>query len=114
MDSRVVTIASRPYRLQCGPGEAARLEVLARAVDERAQRTLRAHGNLGEAMLLLLVSLTLADEVDEARAEIERLQDEVERAAAQAAEQGAAALGTAAARLNGLVARVRDAGEEGF
>jgi cell division protein ZapA len=113
MESRVVTIASRPYRLQCGPGEAARLEALARHVEERAQRTLRAHGNPGEAMLLLLVSLMLADEVEEARAEIARLKAEVERATELAAERGAAALAAAAARLNGLVARVRSAGEEG-
>jgi cell division protein ZapA len=112
VDTLVVTIGSRPYRLRCGPGEAARLEMLAQRVDECARRTTRAHGNLPEGMLLLLVSLTLADEAEDAEAEIERMRGEVEAAAAAAARRGAEALRAAAARLGALVERVELAGEE--
>jgi cell division protein ZapA len=109
METVVVTIGSRPYRLQCGPGEGQRLGMLARRVDECARQTTRAHGNLPEGMLLLLVSLTLADEVEEARAESERLRGEGAAAGEAAAGRGAEALKAATARLRDLVQRVEQA-----
>jgi cell division protein ZapA len=112
MDTVVVTIGSRPYRVRCGPGEAARLELLAKRVDDCARKTTRAHGSLPEGMLLLLVSLTLADEVEDAQAETGRLRGELELAAEAAARRGTEALHAAAARLGRLVERVQQAGEE--
>ena len=59
------TIGGRYYKLACGPGEAGHLQKLAQRLDTTAQQTLRRHGALREEMLLMLVGLTLADELFE-------------------------------------------------
>ena len=97
------TIGGRPYKLACGPGEAARLHVLAERLDGAAQRTIRRHGALREEMMLMLVGLTLADELDDARHELERLRAEAATVSRDAEARGAAALKRVADRLGRLV-----------
>ena len=67
------TIGGRYYKLACGPGEAGHLQKLAQRLDTTAQQTLRRHGALREEMLLMLVGLTLADELDDAHRELGQL-----------------------------------------
>ena len=72
-----VTINGHGYTVQCGDGEEARTEELARLVDAKvaafAQQTMRA----GEARLLALAALVLADELTEAHEALRRLGDRV-------------------------------------
>ncbi|MGH7091199.1 MAG: cell division protein ZapA [Stellaceae bacterium] len=81
MPQITVTINGHGYAVQCGPGEEARTRALARVVDAKvaqfAPQALRA----GEARLLALAALVLADELAEAKEALERLG---ERAAASA------------------------------
>jgi cell division protein ZapA len=81
MPQITVTINGHPYAVQCGPGEEHRTRELAREVDARvgafARQTLRA----GEARLLALAALVLADELNEAKDALQRLN---ERAGASA------------------------------
>lgn len=76
-----VTINGHAYAVQCGEGEEARTRDLARVVEAKvaafAQQTMRA----GEARLLALAALVLADELAEAHDALRRLS---ERAAASA------------------------------
>ncbi len=65
-----VTINGRNYRVTCGDGEEPRLRTLAQGFDERVQKLVRSVGQAGEAQLLVVTALMLADELDEARAEI--------------------------------------------
>lgn len=104
------TIGGRPYKLACGPGEAARLQTLAQRLDAAAQRTIRRHGALREEMLLMLVGLTLADELDDTYRELERLRADAANVTREAEARGAAALGRVADRLGRLVDAIESVG----
>lgn len=102
-ESVVFAIGGRQYRLGCGPGEAPRLQALAQRIDVTAQKMLRRHGALREELMLLLVGLTLADELDETRGELQRLRAEAATVTQDAEARGTAALQRMADRLSRLV-----------
>ncbi|MCB1972203.1 MAG: cell division protein ZapA [Geminicoccaceae bacterium] len=68
-----VSINGRPYNVQCGEGEEVRLKRLAQYVDARVRELSGGQGQIGDAKLLVLASLLIADELDDALAEIKRL-----------------------------------------
>jgi cell division protein ZapA len=67
-------INGRVYTVGCGDGEEPRLTALAKYVDAKLRELAVRVGPLGEARLLMLTCLTLADELGEAlqRAEVGR------------------------------------------
>ncbi len=62
-----VTINGRNYPVACNAGEETRIGELARHVDGKVKAFAREAGQVGEARLLLLAALVLADELTEAR-----------------------------------------------
>jgi cell division protein ZapA len=106
METVEITIGGRRFRLQCGPGEAARVAKLGRYVDQCASSLVQGRQGLGEEKLLLLTSLMLADQLDETRGQIEQLKAELERKDAAVRERAAWAVATAARRLDALAAHV--------
>jgi len=63
-----VQIAGRAYDLACEDGQETRLGALAAMVDQEAQALARQLGTPGEARLLAMVALLMADRLDEAGA----------------------------------------------
>src|SRR5918996_2740778 len=98
MQAEWIAVGGRRYRIQCGPDEAPRLQALARQVDTHAGSITRQHGHIEESMLLLMACLTMADELDEVRAEIDRQRAAADQLAAAAAERGSALVAAAAER----------------
>lgn len=75
-----VKINGRDYHLACDDGQEEHLRLLADEVDDRVRGlTYRMQGSIGEVMGFLLTSITMADELLENKAEIERLSREVKR-----------------------------------
>jgi cell division protein ZapA len=62
-----VTINGRNYPIACNAGEEGRIGELARYVDGKVKGFAKEFGAVGEARLLLLTALILADELAEAR-----------------------------------------------
>ncbi|RMF72837.1 MAG: cell division protein ZapA [Alphaproteobacteria bacterium] len=62
-----VEIVDRRYRIACRDGDEERVLKLASDIDSRARGVMRTLGPQGEARLLLIVALLLADELEEAR-----------------------------------------------
>jgi cell division protein ZapA len=62
-----ITIAGRAYEIACDAGQEETLRALAVEIDGRAQQLLKAVGPVSDAKLLAMVSLTLADDLAEAR-----------------------------------------------
>jgi cell division protein ZapA len=89
MPEIAITINGRNYRVTCGAGEEARLQALARDFDQRVETLVRSVGQAGEAQLLLVAGLLLADEADETRTELERLRAAPPVAVAPPADDGA-------------------------
>lgn len=62
-----ITINGRNYPVACNAGEEARIGELARYVDEKVRGFAKEFGGAGEARLLLLTALVLADELADAQ-----------------------------------------------
>lgn len=63
-----VTLNGRTYRLACADGEESRLAELAGEVKGKLDLLVRQFGQAGEARLMLMAALLLADEMLDARA----------------------------------------------
>jgi cell division protein ZapA len=63
----------RTYRFQCGEDEAERLEQLANYLKTKLDVLMREHGAIGDERLVLMAALTIADELFDARADIDEL-----------------------------------------
>ena len=88
MTQSIVTIRlnGTPYQIGCGPGEEARIEALGKDIEEVLQSLVGSVGQIGEARLLAMAALILAD----------RAQD-TSKSAANGGYEGAAAGEDAAA-----------------
>jgi len=62
-----VTINGRAYPVACDEGEEGRIRELARMIDAKVANFARQVGQAGEARLLVLAALVLADELAEAK-----------------------------------------------
>ena len=66
-----LTINGRSYRLGCGEGEQDRLKELARHVGKKVDDLVAEFGQAGEARLLLMAAILVADELYDARTGLE-------------------------------------------
>ena len=65
-----VQINGRNYQIACDEGQEAHLSRLGNYVDNRVRELVAAVGQVGDARLLVMVSLLLADELSDAYAEL--------------------------------------------
>ena len=106
MSHSVVTIRlnGNPYQIGCGAGEEAHVSKLGEEVESIMQSLVSSVGQIGEARLLAMVALILADRAASQTADVPK----VSEMAATAADQDAAAeaLEMAAARITTLATRL--------
>lgn len=102
-----VTIAGKTYRMACGEGEEAHLESLARDFDAKVAEMREAFGEIGDLRLHVMASLTLCDELAEARARARQLEDGLAEERARA-ESGTESLTAAERRVADAVTRAAD------
>lgn len=67
MGQVTVSVNGQRYKLACRDGEEERLSALARFVDSRVNQLAGSMGNIGDARLLLMACLVIADELHEAK-----------------------------------------------
>src|ERR1700761_6370366 len=67
-----VTVNGHPYKIACEDGQEPRIRRLAQYVDARVGEFVRDVGQVGEARLLLLAALVIADELSDANEALER------------------------------------------
>jgi len=106
-----VSINGRKYQIACEDGQEAHLARLAAYVDRRINELVASVGQVGDAHLLVMASLVIADELSDAYAEIETLRASDRAAAARvdAEEDLGAAMDSLAARIEGVAARLKGA-----
>ncbi len=110
MAQAVVTIAGRTYRMNCGEGEEAHIEGLARLVDSKIADLRGAFGEIGDQRIVVMAALTVADELFAAQkkladqdAELARAREAVELAKLRQqewAEEAASAMIEAAEQVD--------------
>lgn len=83
MAQTTVTVNGRSYQVGCDDGEEEHVADLAAFLDKRVRELADKVGQVGEARLLLMAGLTIADDlataydrVDDLRAEIAKLRDQ--------------------------------------
>ena len=66
MNQSIVTIRlnGQPYQMGCESGSEDRIKVLAKNVDSIVQELKGSHGQIGEARLLAMASLIIADKLE--------------------------------------------------
>lgn len=69
MSQSIVTIRlnGTPYQIGCGPGEEARIEALGADIDAVLQSLVASVGQIGEARLLAMTALILADRTQDSQ-----------------------------------------------
>jgi cell division protein ZapA len=111
-----VSINNRAYRISCDDGQEDHLRELGTFLDRKVGELVTSVGQVGDARLLVMAGLLIADELAEAYAEI----DDATRAEADAAgtarntareaeSRAAAAIEALAERIEGIAARLEAA-----
>jgi cell division protein ZapA len=103
-----ITVNGRQHSVQCGEGEEARLKRLASYLDRRISDLVETHGQIGDARLLVLTGLLVADELSDSYDEIKRLRSALTDSARQSDKQSAL-LEQAASRIEGIAAGIEAA-----
>jgi cell division protein ZapA len=73
----VVTVADRPYTMQCPDGEEDHLRELASLLDGEITRIKQSVGAIGDIRLLVMSGLMVADRLSEATRKLEALEDQI-------------------------------------
>jgi cell division protein ZapA len=73
-----ILVNGRRHEVQCGEGEESRVRQLASYVDRRIADLAKGQSQVGDARLLLMASLVVADELSDAFDEIKRLRATLE------------------------------------
>jgi cell division protein ZapA len=107
-----ITINGRPYQIACDDGQEAHITQLAEYVDRKVAELVTTVGQVGDARLLVMASLVIADELAEAYATLDETEEVGRgvRTTAQGSETRAAmALAALAERIEGIAARLEAA-----
>ncbi len=99
-----VSINGRGFPIACEPGEEERLVDLARYVDHHVSELAQKVGQVGDARLLLMASLMIADELAEAVSRLEDAQEAIAALKGQSENDG-----DAAARLEAIAEALESA-----
>jgi len=117
MSQLTVTINGRNYSIACDDGQEAHLTKLAAYLDKRVGEIAATMGQVGDARLLLIAGLLIADELSDANAQVAELERNVaesghsaEVAASENSENIAAdTLDRMAQRIESIAARLERA-----
>lgn len=106
-----ITVNGRRHTMECGPGEESRVRQLAAYVDRRIADLAKDKDRklIGDARLLLMASLVVADELSDAYDEIKRLRAGVDQEAGSAERKAVSALQDAAQRIEAIAAALESA-----
>jgi cell division protein ZapA len=114
-----VMVNNRAYTIACDEGEEAHLKELAAHVDEKAREVLASVGQVGDARMLLMAALLIADEHNELATKVAAgaqaatassgEKQTLHLRAEQAESAAADALESAAKRLEDIAARLAHA-----
>jgi len=107
MPTVAILVNGRRHEVSCGEGEEGRVRQLASYVDRRISDLARGQSQIGDARLLLMASLVVADELSDAFDEIKRLRATLEGEGAGDAERDAAGvLEQVAQRIEAIAAQL--------
>lgn len=96
-----ISIRGRNYQIACDDGQEAHLARLGRYLDQQADQVATAAGSISDTLLMVMVALTIADELTDANEKVQSLTAD-SRAAQDKIDTGTASL------LSGLAKRIEE------
>jgi cell division protein ZapA len=109
MPQVTISVNGRAYAIACDAGEEERIRQLARAIDATVVSFAKDAPQAGEARLLVMASLMLADELAESRETLRRAQGRPQSAAAEDDSAMAGGIERLALRIETVAARLEAA-----
>lgn len=108
MGEIVVSVNGRAFPLNCADGEEPRIRRLAQYVDNKIVDFVRTHGQIGEARLILLAALVIADELSDTSDLVQQERSRSTRGGAAVDSSAAVAAGIRgiAERIESIAARL--------
>jgi len=105
-----VTVNNRLYEIGCDDGEEEQVRRLSAVLDRRVRELATLVGQVGEARLMLMTALTLADDLEQAQRDVAEMRQAVSamQAEQKTATDGADALVGLAKRLEDIAARLEN------
>ena len=100
-----VTVNGRNYRIACDDGQEEHLTKLARYVDKKMGELVGAVGQIGDARLLVMTGLLIADELSDAYRQLESFDAEAGDDGKSSHAAMTSALEVCAQRIEGIAAR---------
>ncbi len=104
-----IQINGRDYLIACEDGEEKHLVFLADYVNRQVEGLVQSVGQVGEARLLLMASLLVADELAEASQELDAIKDGAEAAGDRGEAIARTDLARLTERIEGIAARLESA-----
>ena len=106
MGQVVVKVNGRDFALSCADGQEARIRRLAQYVDAKIGEFTKALGQVGEARLVLLAALVIADELSDANEALQQERSLARAAAGAAGDRAGEATEAAASGIRGIAERI--------
>ena len=106
MGQVVVKVNGRDFALSCADGQEPRIRRLAQYVDAQIGEFTKALGQVGEARLILLAALVIADELSDANEALQQERNLMRAAAGAAGDRAGEATETAASGVRGIAERI--------
>jgi cell division protein ZapA len=106
MGQVVIKVNGRDFALSCADGQEPRIRRLAQYVDAKIGDFAKNLGQIGEARLILLAALVIADELSDANEALQPERSRGRAAAVPAAGIAGEAVENAAAGIRGIAARI--------
>ncbi len=103
-----VTVNNRLYEVGCDDGEEDQVRRLSQVLDKRVRELAALVGQVGEARLMLMTALTLADDLEQAQRDVAEMRQAVSamQTEQKTATEGGDALVGLAKRLEDIAARL--------
>ncbi len=101
-----VTVNGHEYQVACDDGQEEHLTGLGEYLDKRVTELAKTMGQVGEARLILMASLLVADELSDVIDEVDSLRGELDLAAEEASEAAGLAVEQMADRIESIAARL--------
>ena len=96
-----ISVNGRDYQIACEDGEEEHIAYLAQYINHHVDNLVESVGQVGEARLLLMAALVLADELSEAYSELDD-----QKGVAEEDDAGAALMEALTERLENVAARM--------
>ena len=106
MGQVVVKVNGRDFALSCADGQEPRIRRLAQYVDAKVGEFSKAIGQVGEARLVLLAALVIADELSDANEALQQERNRTRTAGAEPTQDAASGLRGMAERIESIAARI--------